>query len=104
MTTSDLSCIISYTYSIYWDDNGYYSIHVQDASLPYIRIHISMDPRPRIIDPANPTNNLYKTGIRRYGPNERAHDYEPGDGDWTLFKRYIGTLDLTKTVEEIQML
>ncbi len=45
--------------------------------------------RPRIIDPANPTNNLYKTGIG------------PGDGDWTLFTRYIDSLDLTKTIDEV---
>jgi len=58
--------------------------------------------RPRIVDPANPANNLYETGIiKRYSPNERACDYELGDGDWTEFKRNIGTLDLTKTVEEI---
>jgi len=56
---------------------------------------------PRIVDPANPANDLYETGISSYRPNERACDYEPGDGDWTMFKRKIGTLDLTKTVEEI---
>ncbi len=58
--------------------------------------------RPRIIDPANPTNNLYKTGITSYyEANDRSHDYGPGDGDWTLFTRYIDSLDLTKTVDEV---
>ena len=82
------------TCSIYWetDAKGYYLIKDYDDLLPDL---------PRIVDPANPTNNLYMTGISSYRPNDRARDYEPGDGDWTLFKRYIDTLDLTKTVEEI---
>ena len=82
------------TCSIYWEsgDHGYYARRDYAGLLPA---------RPRIVDPANPTNNLYETGISSYSKNQRARDYEPGDGDWTLFKMYIGTLDLTKTVEEI---
>lgn len=58
--------------------------------------------RPRIIDPANPSNNLYKTGIGKYYPNSTASDYEEGDGDWTLLVRYIDSIDLTKSIEELQ--
>ena len=59
---------------------------------------------PRIVDPANPANNLYETGIGRHYPNNKCRDYEAGDGDWRSFKEKIETLDLTKTVEEIQLL
>lgn len=76
--------------SIYWEE--YYKRRDYPNLLPA---------RPRIIDPANPANNLYITGISSYRPNERACDYGPGDGNWTVFKREIGTLDLTKKVAEI---
>lgn len=59
---------------------------------------------PRIVDPANPANNLYETGIGYHHANNKCRDYEAGDGDWRSFKGKIETLDLTKTVEEIQQL
>ena len=76
--------------SIYWEE--YYKRRDYPSLLPA---------RPRIIDPANPANNLYITGISSYRPNEGACDYGPGDGNWTVFKREIGTLNLTKKVAEI---
>ena len=82
--------INSTTFSVYWET--YYKRRDYPDLLPS---------RPRIIDPANPSNNLYETGICSYRSNQRASDYEPGDGDWTVFKMNIGTLDLTKSVEEM---
>ncbi len=79
--------------SVYWE------VHYQMRDYPDL---LPSRP-PRIIDPANPTNNLYKTGIARYyQPNDRAHDNELGDGNWTQFVQNIDSLDLAKTVEEIQ--
>ncbi len=56
---------------------------------------------PRIVDPANPFNNLHDTGI--CGPrNVRCNDYDEGGGRWDNFVQFVGTLDLTMTVDEIQ--
>ena len=56
---------------------------------------------PRIVDPANPSNNLHETGISG-GSNRKARDYGEGGGKWDNFVHYIDTLDLTQTVDEIQ--
>jgi len=77
------------TLSIYWEQC--YSLHQYPALIP--------SGAPRIIDPANPANNLYKTGIGHYSAHERHSDFEPGDGNWSVFKRCIHTLDLSKPVE-----
>lgn len=77
--------------SIYWEQ--YYKLASYRDMIPS---------PPRIIDPANPSNNLYYTGIGQYYPNSKASDYEEGDGDWTLLVRYIDSIDLTKSVEELQ--
>ena len=47
--------------------------------------------QPYIIDPANPFNNVYKSGISRY-----LADYPEisDDGNWTNFVRHINSLDL----------
>ncbi|KAL5477772.1 hypothetical protein EMCRGX_G024614 [Ephydatia muelleri] len=79
------------TLDIYWEQ--YYTLASYRDMIPS---------PPRIIDPANPSNNLYYTGIGRYYPNSKASDYEEGDGDWTLLVRYIDSIDLTKSVEELQ--
>ena len=58
---------------------------------------------PRIVDPANPSNNLHYSGI--CGPsNIRASDYGEGGGRWDNFVQFVGTLDLTMTVDQIQAL
>ena len=80
-----------HTCSVYWESDEYYMREEYPQLLP--------DP-PCIVDPANPANNLYTTGINRCPPKER--DKPGGDGNWTRFKGQIGSLDLTKTVEEIQ--
>lgn len=77
------------TYSVYWEH--YYSLGHYGSVVPS---HV-----PRIIDPANPSNNLYDTGIGYYCANEKSCDFEQGDGDWTAFKKTIHTVDLTKPME-----
>ena len=52
--------------------------------------------RPRIVDPANPANNIWITGFKDYQPGERIRDYEPGDGNASLLRKYIHTIDLSK--------
>ncbi|XP_064392628.1 2'-5'-oligoadenylate synthase 1-like isoform X1 [Halichondria panicea] len=54
---------------------------------------------PRIIDPANPTHNLYLTGLANFEPYKRCGEYDTGTGDWSSLIRNIGTLDLSKPVE-----
>ena len=76
-------------HSIYWEQ--YYSLRQYPSLVP---TH-----PPRILDPANPSNNLYHTGIVGYSAHERVSAYEPGDGDWTAFKKNIYTLDLNKPVQ-----
>ena len=52
--------------------------------------------RPYIIDPANPFNNVYITGIGHYDAGSPEGTYENGDGNWTLFVRNIASLDLSQ--------
>ncbi len=54
---------------------------------------------PRIIDPANPTHNLYLTGLVNFEPYKRCGEYDTGTGDWSSLIRNIGTLDLSKPVQ-----
>jgi len=75
--------------SIYWEH--YYSLTHYPSLFP--------SKAPRIIDPDNPSNNLYDTGIGYYCANEKSCDFEHGDGDWTAFKKNIHTVDLTKPLE-----
>lgn len=79
------------SHSVYWEH--YYSISQYGNLVP--------STIPRVIDPANPSNNLYDTGIGYYCANERSHDSDckEGDGDWTAFKNNIHSLDLSKPVE-----
>ena len=53
---------------------------------------------PCILDPVNPFNNVYVSGIAYYRANSRVSRYDEGDGDWTEFVRDIDTLDLTISV------
>lgn len=50
---------------------------------------------PRLIDPANPANNVWTSGFLQGG---RLNDYAEGDGDSTVLKRYIHTIDLSKAL------
>ena len=49
---------------------------------------------PRVLDPANPVNNVWETGFNDYNPGERHNDYEPGDGNCTPLKENIDSIDL----------
>ena len=77
-------------YSIYWEK--YYKKADYRDLLPVST--------PRIVDPANPANNLYYSGIAGEG-NREARDYGYGGGSWEKFSQIIYSLDLTKTVEEM---
>ena len=53
---------------------------------------------PRIVDPANPANNVWYSGFKGYRRGEKPNDYEPGDGNSTVLKRYIHNIDLSQAV------
>lgn len=53
---------------------------------------------PFIMDPANPYNNLYVTGIGPYTADSAEGTYAPGDGNWAMFVRHIDSLDLSQAV------
>ena len=75
-----------------------YSLHWTHDGALYSRDYVSYFPRrsqPCIIDPANPFNNVYVSGISRYSANSSEGTYEQGDGNWTNFVRYIDTFSLT---------
>lgn len=77
--------------SIYWED--YY----RAGDYP------SLFPRqcPRLVDPANPANNVYESGIGPYPANDRSEKYEYGNGDWVTFAAKIDLFDFEKSVGEI---
>ncbi len=50
---------------------------------------------PRLLDPANPANNLFNTGFITTTADDRSHEYDEGEGDWSEIKRKIDTIDLT---------
>ena len=53
---------------------------------------------PRILDPANPRNNLYVSGVDNYRPYQHCGEYMVRDGNWTVLARLIDSLDLSKPV------
>ena len=53
---------------------------------------------PRILDPANPANNLYVSGVGSYSAYQHCGEYTVGDGDWSMLTRLIDSLDLSKPV------
>jgi len=59
--------------------------------------HLVSQP-PRLLDPANPSNNLYLTGISQYVHDERKKGRFARDGHWTAIKMHIDSLDLSKPV------
>lgn len=59
---------------------------------------LTMPHPPRILDPANPANNLYVSGVGSYGSYQHCGEYMVGEGDWTVITRLIDTLDLSKPV------
>ncbi len=53
---------------------------------------------PRLVDPTNPANNVYLSGIGTYPPNKRPSENEQ---DWSQFVEKVECFDLEKSVEEI---
>ena len=54
---------------------------------------------PRVLDPANPSNNLYVTGVASYKPYQQCGEYTVGEGDWSSLSRLIDSLDFSKPVD-----
>ena len=75
------------THSIHWAGNG------AQYDERYLRRHGLLQ-APCIIDPANPFNNVYKSGVAYY--RGREDNYGPGDGNWTNMVTYIDHLDLSR--------
>ena len=50
--------------------------------------------RPRIVDPANPANNVWITGLNTYQKGEVVSEYEPGDGRSKVLRSKIDTINL----------
>ncbi len=46
----------------------------------------------RLLDPANPANNLFDTGFTITRTGDKSHDER--EGDWSEIKRKIETTDL----------
>ncbi len=57
-----------------------------------------IQPRPpRILDPANPANNLYVTGVSSLiAAHERCGEHKVGGGNWRSLCNNIESLDLSK--------
>ena len=53
---------------------------------------------PEIIDPANPFNNIYKSGIGNYFSRDPEGSYRPGVGNWTRFADLIDTFNLKQPI------
>lgn len=51
---------------------------------------------PYIIDPSNPFNNVYISGIGKYIANSPEGTYYPGNGKWTNLVKHVDSLDLRK--------
>ena len=50
--------------------------------------------QPYILDPANPFNNLYQSGVGSFDPGTHFCEYAPGDGKWEPFAEKVHSLDL----------
>ena len=49
---------------------------------------------PRVIDPANPANNVWKSGVKFVARGERQSNHDMGDGNTAILVRNIHTIDL----------
>ena len=93
MTIVYLSALSNF-HSIIWDQPG-----LRRLLPPYYlrREYTSLLPsRPRILDPANPSSNMYICGFKGVTPSS-YHDAI--NGKWGWFVANIGTLDLSKYVD-----
>ena len=85
VSKESITCTTELTCSYYWGDA--------------VKRYPSLAPRaPYIVDPANPANNMWFSGFKRYAAGEKPNDYEPGDGNSTVLKRHINTMDLSIAV------
>eukprot|EP00731_Ephydatia_muelleri_P000640 Em0001g640a len=75
---------------IVWDDGVLSSGELFYRRREYPNLVCS---RPRMMDPMNPHNNLYMSGL---GPAARRGNYGVGDGKWEWMVSNIDTLDLMK--------
>ena len=73
-------------YSLCWAGDHYF---YRKSNYPSL-----LPSRPRVVDPANPANNVWITGLKSYKRGEVPSDYEPGDGNSTVLKRKIHTIDI----------
>jgi hypothetical protein len=73
----------------------YYNSFVIPGTSGSVSTSPLLPPCPRIIDPVNPTNNLYLNGV---GPDPYG---AAGDGNWRMIKQKISSIDITKTAERI---
>lgn len=80
-----LKTIVQGSPDIYWEE--YYQRRNYPQMIPS---------RPRIIDPANPANNVWISGFKTFQPNEKIYDYEPGDGNAYPLRQKIHTIDLSQ--------
>ena len=81
-----------------YKDNNFINLNVLNLSLSipgaqpsFLERYADMLPSlPRIIDPVNPANNVYLSGV---GPDP----YQVGDNDWGTFKSKVADgIDLTQ--------
>ena len=77
---------INYTDSIYWEK--YYNVGSGGFGGP----NLFPTSLPRIVDPANPANNLYETGIGTFKERHRR------DEGWQALVANIHTVDLCQSV------
>ncbi len=80
-----------YVCSIYWEEN--YKVNDCLQVLPNT---ILLPSCPRVIDPANPLNNVWISGFSFFKPHERIYDYEPGDGNAMPLRMNIHSIDLSQ--------
>ena len=55
---------------------------------------------PLIMDPGNPFNNVYKSGISNYSPRDSEGTYRVGTGNWTNLAAWIHKFDISIPVEK----
>ena len=87
----DYNDIIITIYSVYWVNDPSVDPQKYPKLLPQ---HL-----PRVIDPANPANNVWESGVNGYRQGEKLSNYEMGDGNTAPLKRKISSIDLSKPIE-----
>ena len=73
-------------YSLCWAGDDYFYVKRDYPKL--------LPSRPRVVDPANPANNVWISGFRGYKKGEIPYGYAPGDGNSRVLRRKIRTIDI----------